>query len=141
LCEKYIKYFIYNIIIKTVDILVNSKMSFSDFTKNENKSIIWGLLQEGGIFNDIPNTYFENIKKLFETSIVSMKPDFDVFFDKNDEGDDDDDFVQHMHVGPGRPKIAQDKNVQIDDELSPYVTVRLAVARARALARYRELHA
>jgi hypothetical protein len=64
-------------------------MSFSDFTKNENKSIIWGLLQEGGVFNDIPNTYFENIKKLFETSIVSMKPDFDVFFDKNDEGDDD----------------------------------------------------
>ena len=64
-------------------------MSFSDFTKNENKSIIWGLLQEGGIFNDIPNTYFENIKKLFETSIVSMKPDFDVFFDKNDEGDED----------------------------------------------------
>jgi hypothetical protein len=64
-------------------------MSFSDFTKNENKSIIWGLLQEGGVFNDIPNTYFENIKKLFETSIVSMKPDFDVFFDKNDEGDED----------------------------------------------------
>ena len=44
-----------------------------------------------------------------------------------------------MHVGPGRPKIAQDKNVQFDDELSPYVTVRLAVARAKALARYREL--
>jgi hypothetical protein len=64
-------------------------MSFSDFTKNENKSIIWGLLQEGGVFNDIPNTYFENIKRLFESSILSMKQDFDIFFDKNDEGDDD----------------------------------------------------
>lgn len=64
-------------------------MSFIDFTKNENKSIIWGLLQEGGIFNDIPNNYFENIKRIFETSILSMKPDFDIFFDKNDEGDDD----------------------------------------------------
>jgi len=64
-------------------------MSFSDFTKNENKSIIWGLLQEGGVFNDIPNTYFENIKRLFESSIISMKPEFDIFFDKNDEGDDD----------------------------------------------------
>ena len=48
-------------------------MSFSDFTKNENKSIIWGLLQEGGVFNDIPNTYFENIKRLFESSILSNK--------------------------------------------------------------------
>ena len=64
-------------------------MSFSNFTKNENKSIIWGLLQEGGVFNDIPNTYFENIKRLFESSILSMKPEFDIFFDKNDEGDDD----------------------------------------------------
>ena len=44
-----------------------------------------------------------------------------------------------MHIGPGRPKIGQDKNVQFDNELSPYVTVRLAVARAKALARYREL--
>ena len=64
-------------------------MSFIDFTKNENKSIIWGLLQEGGIFNDIPNNYFENIKRIFEMSILSMKPEFDIFFDKNDEGDDD----------------------------------------------------
>ena len=64
-------------------------MSFSDFIKNDNKSIIWGLLQEGGIFNDIPNVNFENVKRLFETSILSMKPEFDIFFDKNDEGDDD----------------------------------------------------
>ena len=63
-------------------------MSFIDFTKNENKSIIWGLLQEGGVFNDIPNNYFENIKRIFETSILSMKHEFDIFFDKNDEGDD-----------------------------------------------------
>jgi hypothetical protein len=64
-------------------------MSFIDFTRNENKSIIWGLLQEGGVFNDIPNNYFENIKRIFETSILSMKPEFDIFFDINDEGDDD----------------------------------------------------
>ena len=64
-------------------------MSFKDFTKNENKSIIWGLLQEGGVFNDIPNNYFDNIKRLFESSILSMKSEFDIFFDKNDEGDED----------------------------------------------------
>jgi hypothetical protein len=64
-------------------------MSFSDFIKNENKSIIWGLLQEGGVFNNIPNGMFDNVKRLFESSILSMKPEFDLFFDKNDEGDED----------------------------------------------------
>ena len=64
-------------------------MSFANFTNSGNKSIIWGLLQEGGIFNDIPNSYFENIKRQFEMSILSMKPEFDIFFDKNDEGDED----------------------------------------------------
>ncbi len=64
-------------------------MSFSQFTKNENKSIVWGLLQEGGIFNDIPNKMFPNIKINFENSMLSMKPEFDIFFNNNDEGDDD----------------------------------------------------
>jgi hypothetical protein len=64
-------------------------MSFSKFTRNENKSIIWGLLHEVGVFNDIPNTQVENVKKIFEQTVLSMKPDFDVFFDNNDEGDDD----------------------------------------------------
>ena len=64
-------------------------MSFTDFIKTDNKSIIWGLLQEGGIFNDIPNNRFENVKQLFETSILSMKTEFDIFFDKNDEGDEE----------------------------------------------------
>lgn len=64
-------------------------MSFSKFTRNENKSIIWGLLHEVGVFNDIPNTQVENVKKIFEQTVLSMKPDFDIFFDNNDEGDDD----------------------------------------------------
>ena len=64
-------------------------MSFTDFIKTDNKSIIWGLLQEGGMFNDIPNNRFENVKQLFEASILSMKHEFDIFFDKNDEGDED----------------------------------------------------
>lgn len=64
-------------------------MSFTDFIKTDNKSIIWGLLQEGGIFNDIPNNRFENVKQLFESSILSMKTEFDIFFDKNDEGDEE----------------------------------------------------
>lgn len=39
-----------------------------------------------------------------------------------------------------RPKIANPTS-QSDDDVSDYVQVRLAVARARAMARYREIHA
>ena len=38
-----------------------------------------------------------------------------------------------------RPKVAPPTD-QSDDELSEYVQVRLAVARARAMSRYREIH-
>jgi len=51
--------------------------------------VLWGTLQEGGVFNNIPSSMFHNVKNIFEMSILSMKPDFDLFFDKNDEGDDD----------------------------------------------------
>ena len=63
-------------------------MSFYQFTKNENKSIIWGLLHDGGVFKDLPNSHVYNVKKQFENTILSMKPEFDLFFDKNDEGDE-----------------------------------------------------
>jgi hypothetical protein len=39
-----------------------------------------------------------------------------------------------------RPKVASLPD-PVDDDVSDYVSVRLAVARARAMARYRELHA
>jgi hypothetical protein len=64
-------------------------MSFYQFTKNENKSIIWSLLHEGGVFKDLPNNQLENVKKQFENTILSMKPEFDLFFEQNDEGDTD----------------------------------------------------
>jgi hypothetical protein len=64
-------------------------MSFAEFTNNKNKGVLWGILQEGGVFNNIPSSMFHNVKNIFEMSILSMKQEFDLFFDKNDEGDDD----------------------------------------------------
>jgi hypothetical protein len=64
-------------------------MSFLEFTNNKNKGVIWGILQEGGVFNNIPSSMFNNVKNIFEMSILSMKQEFDLFFEKNDEGDDD----------------------------------------------------
>ena len=64
-------------------------MSFAEFTSNKNKGVLWGILQEGGVFNNIPSSMFHNVKNIFEMSILSMKQEFDLFFDKNDEGDDD----------------------------------------------------
>ena len=49
----------------------------------------------------------------------------------------DDDFL--CSSSARRPKVAPPTD-SVDDEVSDYVTVRLAVARARAMARYRELH-
>ena len=52
----------------------------------------------------------------------------------------DDDFLCSSSVR--RPKVTPTDSVDdLDDKLSDYVQVRLAVARARAMARYRELHA
>ena len=51
----------------------------------------------------------------------------------------DDDYICGGSVR--RPKVAPAQADDLDEELSDYVTVRLAVARARAMARYRELHA
>jgi len=51
----------------------------------------------------------------------------------------DDDFL--CSSSTRRPKVAPPQVEESDDELSDYVQVRLAVARARAMARYRELHA
>jgi hypothetical protein len=50
----------------------------------------------------------------------------------------DDDYI--CSGSARRPKVASPAD-SVDDELSKYVLVRLAVARARAMARYRELHA
>ena len=48
----------------------------------------------------------------------------------------DDDYI--CSGSARRPKLAPTDTA--DDELSEYVQVRLAVARARAMSRYRELH-
>ena len=47
-----------------------------------------------------------------------------------------------LHSGYRRPETTKTPNVDPgSDELSDYVQVRLVVARARAMARYREIHA
>ena len=51
----------------------------------------------------------------------------------------DDDYICGGSVR--RPKVVSPNADDLDDELSEYVQVRLAVARARAMARYRELQA
>ena len=51
----------------------------------------------------------------------------------------DDDFL--CSSSARRPKVMPPPVEESDDELSEYVQVRLAVARARAMARYREIHA
>jgi hypothetical protein len=59
-------------------------------------------------------------------------------FNINDEDDDGYDEVD-MYIGYRRPEVVQANKTTDDNELSPYVTVRLALARAKAMAKYREV--
>ena len=59
-------------------------------------------------------------------------------FNINDEDDDGYDEID-MYVGYRRPEVVRASKTTDDDELSPYVTVRLALARAKAMAKYREV--
>ena len=60
------------------------------------------------------------------------------------EDDDDDDGPEDLdcHRAYGRPKVykVDEQVVDLDDSLSDYVIVRLAVARAKAIAKYRETY-
>ena len=60
------------------------------------------------------------------------------------EDDDDDDGPEDLdcHRAYGRPKVykVDEQAVDLDDSLSDYVLVRLAVSRAKALQKYREIY-
>ena len=60
-------------------------------------------------------------------------------FSVEDDSDDDEDIVQDLYVGPRKPKLVFDQVDQDTDDLSPEITVRLALARAKAMAKYREV--
>jgi hypothetical protein len=64
-------------------------------------------------------------------------------FDDNDDDDDSEELDYHRAYG--RPKVykVEEKVIDFDDDkpLSDYVTVRLAVARAKAMLKYRETSA
>jgi hypothetical protein len=52
-----------------------------------------------------------------------------------DDNDDDDLFNNDIFVGYRRPKITQEP-VQVDEDLSDYVTTRLLIARLRAMEKF-----
>ena len=46
------------------------------FISNENKSILWGVLQENNAFQGIEDNRFKDVKKIFEDTIFKKKDDF-----------------------------------------------------------------
>ncbi len=52
----------------------------SDFSSNENKGMMWQLLYEQGAFNNISNTYINNIKGDFDkiVNVISTKRELDL---------------------------------------------------------------
>ena len=45
---------------------------FMEFISNNNKGLIWGLLQESNIFDGIENENFARIQTLFEDTISNV---------------------------------------------------------------------
>ena len=44
-----------------------------DFDSQENKGLVWSILSEQKVFDNIPNTLFSKVQTLFETEISSLK--------------------------------------------------------------------
>ena len=44
-----------------------------EFDSQENKALVWGILSEQHIFDNIPDKLFEKVQTLFETEISSLK--------------------------------------------------------------------
>lgn len=44
-----------------------------EFNSIANKELLWNIMNETGIFSDIPNTNIESIKRLFETKITAIE--------------------------------------------------------------------
>lgn len=46
-----------------------------DYLSNENKGMMWGILQESNIFTGIPDDKFQNVKQIFESTMreISIK--------------------------------------------------------------------
>lgn len=43
-----------------------------EYTSNDNKGLLWGILQESSIFNGINNSDFDKIKHIFENTIYNI---------------------------------------------------------------------
>ena len=56
-----------------------------EYTSNDNKGLLWGILQESNIFDGINNNDFDKIKHIFENTIynVSLKNQNESLIDKN----------------------------------------------------------
>jgi hypothetical protein len=74
--------------------------------------------------------------------LSQLRSNLSFYIDDDDDDDDGPDAID-FQIGFRKPDIAKisDHDGSLDqDDLSDYVTVRLAVARARAMERYRELN-
>ena len=75
------------------------------FVSNENKSILWGVLQENNIFQGIDNTKFKDVKKIFEDIILKKKYDMkDSLIDLNKETVTE--LIKEINNFKNQPKIS-----------------------------------
>ena len=56
-----------------------------EYTSNDNKGLLWGILQESNIFDGINHTDFNKIQNIFESTIhdINLKNPNKILLDKN----------------------------------------------------------
>ena len=75
------------------------------FVSNENKSVLWGVLQDNKTFQDIDNTEFESIKTIFEDTILKQSNKFNgSLMDLNKETISQ--LSMHINNFKNKPKIS-----------------------------------
>jgi len=92
----------------------------------------------------VPNRTLPKALSLSRTKKLQLKLSQQLPSNIDDDSDDDGPDDTDLHRGYSRPKIYKAKETVTDFDndkpLSDYVTVRLAVARAKAMQKYREIY-
>ena len=89
------------------------------------------------VLNRLP---LSKTKKLQLKLSLQNQRSSNLIIDDNDDTDVPEDLDCHRSYGRSKVYKVDEKVTDIDESLSDYVTVRLAVARAKAIEKYREIY-
>lgn len=80
------------------------------FNSNENKGLLWGLMYEGGVFTNIPQSNLSKVKELFENKINNLNRESGSILEKNKRAMVE--MVKELESLRTKPALSQNMHVQ-----------------------------